>query len=48
MIDLVWRRGVLINCPVSYRLTEVDEFIAKLWAIHLTVKGVGYSQVIAP
>ena len=30
------------------RLIEVDDFIAKLWEIHLAVKGEGYVQVISP
>ena len=32
------------NDPKS-RLVEVDDFIAKLWDIHLTVKKEGYVQV---
>ena len=30
---------------VYRRLADVDEFIAKLWSIHLQVKGEGYVQV---
>lgn len=28
-----------------YSLAEVDEFIAKLWQVHLAVKKEGYTQV---
>lgn len=28
-----------------YSLAEVDDFIAKLWEVHLAVKKEGYTQV---
>lgn len=31
---------------LSHRLLDVDEFVAKLWEVHLTVKAEGYVQVL--
>lgn len=36
--------GTLLTEVVA-RLVEVDDFIAKLWAVHLAVKKEGYVQV---
>ena len=31
-----------------YRLADVDDFIAKLWDVHMSVKKQGYVQVSSP